>query len=177
MPQSWRRQPARSRRRFSGTGCDTSLLLSRKEINVTAATDGLDTLLLSVIRSQLAPEIAYMHVNTAIHGRHWPAQRSLRKVLTADDFAWTTQKGIQKIKFRSGKRYRLAVAGNAAGIRVQIDPGQMDRLRGRRRSASSGTAQNRAQTGNQFTGIEGFGQIVVRSQFQAQNAVKLAAAR
>ena len=71
-----------------------------------------------------------MHVNAAVHGRHWPAQRSLRQVLTTDDFARTAQEGIQKIKFRPGKRYRFAVAGDAARIWVQINPGQMHWLRG-----------------------------------------------
>src|SRR5438309_3734540 len=114
MPQSLRALPARSRKIFSGTGCGISLLLSCKEINITAAADGLDALLIAVIRPMLAPQIAHMHVNAAVHGRHWPAQRSLRQVFSTDDFARITQEGIQKIKLRSCKHHRFAIACNAA---------------------------------------------------------------
>src|SRR5258708_4841852 len=120
MLRSSPRPPARNRRISSEISCGISLLLFRKEIDVTATTDGLDALLFSVIRPQFAPKIAHVYVNAAVHCRHWPAQRSLRQVLTADDFARTAEEGIQKIKFRSGKRDRFAIAGDAARIRVQI---------------------------------------------------------
>src|SRR5882724_6517753 len=125
MPRSWPRPPARSRRISSETGCGISLLLSRKKINVTAATDGLDAFLLSIIRPEFAPQIAHMHVNAAVHGRHWPAQGGLREVLTADDFSRTAQERIQKIEFGPGKRHGLPVTGDAARIRVKINAGQM----------------------------------------------------
>src|SRR5579864_321354 len=114
MPQSWPLPPARNRKISSETGCGISLLLSRKKIDVTAAADGLDALLLSVIRAQLATEIAHVHVNTAVHGRHWPAQRGLREVFTADDLARTAQKRIQQIELRPGKRYGLSIARDTA---------------------------------------------------------------
>src|SRR5882724_3492316 len=150
MPRSWPRPPARSRRISSETGCGISLLLSRKQIDVTAATDGLDAFLLSVIRPELAPQIAHMHVNAAVHGRHWPAQGGLREVLTADDFSRTAQERIQKIEFGPGKSDRFPVAGNAARVRVQINPSKVHWLRGRGRSSARGAAQDRAQTGDQL---------------------------
>src|SRR5258708_2453480 len=153
MLRSWPRPPARSRRISSETGCGISLLLSGKKIDITAATDGLDAFLLSIIRTEFAPQVAHMHVNAAVHGRHWPAQGSLREVLTADDFSRTAQERIQKIEFRPGKSDRFPVAGDAARVRVQINASQMHGLRSSGRSTARGAAQDRAQTGDQFAGI------------------------
>src|ERR1041384_8394225 len=54
MHQSWRRPPARSRKRFSRRGCDTSRLLSRKQVYIATAANGLDALLIAVIWAELA---------------------------------------------------------------------------------------------------------------------------
>src|SRR5262249_59095835 len=64
--RSWPRPPARSRRRFSRRDCDISRLLSRKQVNIAAAANGLDALLVALIRTQLAPQVAHMHVNAAV---------------------------------------------------------------------------------------------------------------
>src|SRR5579859_2618524 len=110
MLRSWPRPPARSRKISSGTGSGISRLLSWKQINITAATDGLDALLLAVIRAELTPQVAHMHINAAVHGRHGPAQRGLRQVFTADDLSRIAQKRIKQIKLRSGKAHGLAIA-------------------------------------------------------------------
>src|SRR5437868_3819 len=100
--------PARSKRISSEKDCGISRLISRKQIDVTAAADGLDAFLLAVIRAELAPQVAHMHVNAAVHGRHGPAQRGLRKVLTADDLSRIAQKSVKQVELGSGKAHGLA---------------------------------------------------------------------
>src|SRR5689334_7688130 len=114
MLRSWPLPPARSRKKSSRKDYGISRLLSRKQIDITAAADGLDALLFAVIGAELAPQVAYMHVNAAVHGRHGPAQRGLRQIFPADDLSRITQKRIKQIELRSGEAHRLAIAGYAA---------------------------------------------------------------
>src|SRR5581483_11281352 len=114
MPRSWPPQPARNKKRSSKKGCDTSRLLSRKQVHIAAAAYGLDSLLVAIIRPKLAPQIAHMHVNAAVHGGHRAAQRGLRQVFTSNDLSWTAQESVEQIEFGAGKAHWLARAGHAA---------------------------------------------------------------
>src|SRR6476660_1156312 len=176
MLRSWPRWPARTRKRSLEIGCDISRLLSRKQIDVTAATDGLDALLLAIVGAELAPQVAHVHVNAAVHGGHGAAQRGLRQVFTADDLPRIAEKCIEQIELGASEPYGLAVASHAARVRMQINSGQVHRLRGRGRTGRGRAAQDRAQTGHKFARVEWLGQIIVRPQLQPQNAIEFAAA-
>jgi hypothetical protein len=75
---------------------------------------------------------------------------------------------------RTGRREKLA------SCRVKTPAGELvDRVSARRctRSGSRGTAQHRPDTGEQFARAEGFGQVVVGADFEAEDAVGLTADR
>src|SRR5215831_3529919 len=98
MPQSWLPRRARSKGKSSRKDCDISQLLSRKQINVTATANGFDSFLIAFVRSKLAPQVAHMHVNAAIHRRHGTAQRRLRQVFTGNDASRAAQEGVKQIE-------------------------------------------------------------------------------
>src|SRR5215475_12011938 len=107
MLRSWPRWPARTRKRSSETDCGISRLVSGKQVNVATAADGLDALLLAIVGAEFAPQIAHVHVNTAVHGGHRASQSGLRQVFTADDLPRIAQEGIEQVELGSGQPYGL----------------------------------------------------------------------
>src|SRR5258707_3568921 len=72
-----------------GKHCEHSHLLSWEQVHVSAAPNRLDAFLVAIIRPDLAPQIADVHVDAAVHRRHGPSQGRLGQVFAADDFSRT----------------------------------------------------------------------------------------
>jgi len=58
-----------------------------RQIDVPAASNGLDAFLLAIISAQFTTQIAHVHIDTAVHGRHRPREGRLSKFFAADNLA------------------------------------------------------------------------------------------
>ena len=135
---------------------------------IARATDGLEISGALGISLDFLTYAPHIDVHGAWGHKAGIAPDGIEQVIAAEDAAWMPGKVIQQSKFGRGGGGELSphLQLHGAGIDdhfLEADDG------GRRRPFK--TAQHSLDPGDQFPGGEGFGDVVVGAQFQAQDAI------
>jgi len=118
-------------------------------------------------------------VDGTIEGFEIPIGDFEEKVLTGTDAATGTGQREEEVELLAGERERLVVERDGVRARVDIkvtdDDGRITAV-GSLRFGEEGAAEDGAQACEEFASGEGFGQVIVGSHFEADDAVVLFAA-
>mmetsp|Transcript_21671 Transcript_21671/g.84405 ORF Transcript_21671/g.84405 Transcript_21671/m.84405 type:complete len:428 (+) Transcript_21671:1981-3264(+) len=143
--------------------------------DVAHAPDGLDVARLGRVGLEHLAQPRDLHVQAAVEGLELAAAGELGQLVAAQGLARVAHQGLEHRELAGGQRQLLAVLGQPAQREVELEGAEGDghrllarRARGFGRRAA---AQHRVDAGQQFARIEGLGEIVVRADLQADDAV------
>ena len=160
----------------SETGSDTFHFRGK---NITTATNSLDDLSIASVIFELAPEAADGNINGAVERSCLTATQQLQKHVPCEDTVGALQKRHQQIIFSTGEGDLCVVRiCKATADRIKIPPGKTnDACIGSLSlfSGLNGTAQDGADAGKQLTRVERLGNVVIRTEFEADDPVCLVA--
>ena len=126
-----------------------------------------------------------MHVQAAIEGIEFSVEDDLCERFAGEDLSWRNHERAEQLELDVGEIESDAAAEGGAGAGVEFDSGDGEVANGgglggsafARCGNSGGAAKNGADAGEQLAGIEGLGEVVVGSDFEADDAVNIFAAR
>ncbi len=120
-----------------------------------------------------------MHVELAIGVEELVAEDALAEFIAGNHLAGQLGESGHEFKFDGGERDGAAVVAHEAGASIHFEiaeNGEVRRRRGRGiRRSGRGAAQDGVDARGKFTGIEGFGEVVIGADFEADDAVHVVA--
>src|ERR1039458_9045163 len=139
---------------------------------IAHAANGLDEIVAAL---QLLAQVADVHVDGAIEGCGFAVIEILHEGVAGEDAAGGAHQHFENIEFEGGEFDAFAVGDHFAGAGVERDAVAFNAVGGRRGTGLV-AAQDGANAGGEFAGVEGLGQIIVGAEFQADDAVDILAA-
>src|SRR5260370_28758149 len=148
----------------------------RPSVHIANSAYATDSFRAVCLWTQLLTKVAYVKIDAPVKRRKFPSQDSFRQSFPGKHLSGRFQECAQQIKLRLRQVQRFSRLGCRISCQVQFQITRFDRewpwgaalLRLPTRSAEDG-----ANSRNQFTRAEWLCQIVVRSHLEAQNTVKL----
>ena len=123
-------------------------------------------------KAELLAEAADVHIHAAVKGAERAAERGLGQLLAGYDHAGAAQEQLEHVELRAGQLDRQAVTYGGAGKQGEGDIAHgQGFVSGGLTVAAERAAQHGPDAGDKFAGIEGFGNIVVGADFEAEDAV------
>src|SRR5882724_5216125 len=143
--------------------------------DITHAPHRLDVARLGWIGFDHFAQTRDLHVEAAVERLELAAARQLRELVARQRLARVTHQCLQHRKLAGGQRDLFAILGQAAQRQVEFERAESDdhRVLGRcaRRLHGGPASQHGMDAGQQFARIERLGQVVVGTDFQADDAV------
>jgi hypothetical protein len=156
----------------SRTGGSSLGHLDGEGVEVSDATDGADALFSLGNGAQLLAEAADVNVNAAVKGAERTSERGLGKLFAGDDHSGAAEEKLKHVEFGSSQLNGDAVAKGSSGEQRERDISDGEGFIARRVIVVfQRTAQNGADAGDEFAGIEGLGDIVIGTDLKAEDAV------
>src|ERR1700751_1372673 len=115
-----------------------------------------------------------MDIDHAVEGAELAAEHSFGELFARDDASCITQEHLQQTELDASEVNLNAVHPYFARGRIELDLTDDDGVAGGRRAR--GSAQDGTDARDHFTRVEGLGQVVVRADFEAKDAVDVFAA-
>src|SRR5471030_49881 len=147
--------------------------LAVRHEDVALSPDRLDITRIGWVGFEQAPQPPYGHVETAVPIRSGLTAQLLVQLRTREYDHLVFHEDLQRRKFAGTQRHPFAVVTQLARGKIDFIGAKAVRRpvlrRARRRRVA--TSQDRADAGKQFAWIEGFGQVIVRAQFEPDHAV------
>src|ERR1700760_950122 len=116
-----------------------------------------------------------MDIDHAVEGSELTAEHGFGKLFARDDTPCIPQEHLQQTELDASEINRNAVHPYFARGRIKLDLTDDDGVAGGRRARSA--AQDGTDARDQFTRVEGLGQVVVRADFEPENTIDVFAAR
>ena len=110
-----------------------------------------------------------MAVHGAVQSLVGVAQPFLDEFSAGEGVAGVLHQHAQEVELGGRELHRLAVHLHLVPVQVHEQP--TDLQDAGRREIVGGTAQHRPRAGHDLTGVEGLGDVIVGTQFQAEDAV------
>lgn len=123
------------------------------------------------VEAEFGAEGFYVGVDGAVHGGAGVFPGLFEELLAGEDAAGLPEEDGEEFVFVRGEVERVAAAGDAHGGGLVVEEG-----RGRLGYALA-TAEDGADAGHDGAGGEGFGDVVVSSEFEAEDVVDFGIAR
>jgi len=138
-------------------------------IEVTPAAQCDDARAAIGVGANLSAQVTDMHVQAAVVQGQFAAQGDLCQLLLVQRLSRLAQQGLEQTAFGNGQGDGVLVDSGHAAHRAKAQVSQFYLAGYRGRVAA---AQYSPQTGGQFAGVAGFGQIVIGAQLEPENTVQ-----
>jgi hypothetical protein len=150
---------------------------SMKHKLVSGSANRSDTVFAMAIGGKFPAKAANMHVEAAVKGIEFASENFLCQSFTLHDFAWRSHKNFQQgeLHVRQVDPSAVLYDSSRGWIKHQIFHKESRGLAScRRRRTATADCTNTSQ---QLTRIEGFGQIVIRTDLETDDAVDILSTR